>query len=325
MSAWAVSWAYNQRPKRSGEKFTLVTLAQFADARGYCFPGQGKLARLTEMGERTVRGHLDELERQGLVRSEERRREDGTRTSNGYWLLGPPEAFVASSDQPAESAGSQPAAESAGSAGQGMSDSSYRQISPPAESAGHEYKALEVESSTEKNLSTSPPATQAAKKAKKAEEPRPDVDGLCLLLAERIIGNGANPKTYRRKATTKAWRNPMRLLLDEDLAVDQHGQPVPPPTRIEKARKAINWCQDSVFWRKNVLCPDKLREKYDQLRLAAQEEQQSNGHRNGNGQPARRELPQMDIASLPPTDPAEMEAYYDRLLEQRTQAQGAPP
>jgi len=162
------------------------------------------------------------------------------------------------------------------------------------------------------------------KEGSAAQQPRPEVDELCQLLADRIIANDGSPAVYRPRVSTNAWRDPMRLLLDKDLAVDKDGLPVPFQARVEKVRKAINWCQDDDFWRRQILSPGNLREKYNRLRLAAAPPS-SNGHRNGNGQPARRELPQMDIASLPPTDPAEMEAYYDRLLEQRTQAQGASP
>lgn len=33
---------------------------------------------------------------------------------------------------------------------------------------------------------------------------------------------------------------------------------------------AIDWCQNDPFWRGNILSLPKLRDKYDQLRLAAQ-------------------------------------------------------
>jgi DNA-binding transcriptional ArsR family regulator len=253
VSVWAVSWAYKQRPKRSGEKFVLVTLAQYADAEGYCYPGQGKLARLTEMGERTVRDHLASLEQQGLVESEERRQKDGRRTSNGYWLKGPPEAFA----QPADSAGS---------SDQQEQPSSNRRISPEAKSAGHEYKASKEEPKATKRKAYVEPAA------------RPDVDALCQKLADRIIANGGSATKYRDKPTKQAWRDPMRLLLDRDLA-EHNG------TAADRVARAIDWCQADDFWRGVILSPANLREHYDALRLQAQREQSGNGHRNGNGRP----------------------------------------
>jgi hypothetical protein len=40
----------------------------------------------------------------------------------------------------------------------------------------------------------------------------------------------------------------------------------------QQVAKAIDWCQKDTFWRVNILSMPKLREKYDQLRLAAQRE-----------------------------------------------------
>jgi hypothetical protein len=169
------------------------------------------------------------------------------------------------------------------------------------------------------NKERTPITTEEEGTTSAAKQPRPEVDELCQLLADQIVANDGSPAVYLPRVTSKAWRDPMRLLLDKDLAVDKHGQPVPLPARVEKARKAIIWCQASVFWRKNVLSPAKLREKYDQLRLAALEEQQSNGHRNGNGQPARRELPQADLSDAPPFAGPELARYYG------LEPEGAPP
>jgi len=40
----------------------------------------------------------------------------------------------------------------------------------------------------------------------------------------------------------------------------------------EQIHAAIDWCQTNEFWRSNILSMPKLREKYDQLRLAAKHE-----------------------------------------------------
>jgi len=82
--------------------------------------------------------------------------------------------------------------------------------------------------------------------------PRPDVDRLCDHLADRIEGNGS-----KRPEITRKWRDAARLMLDRDeLAEDQ-------------IHKAIDWCQADDFWHRNILSMPKLREKYEQLRLAA--------------------------------------------------------
>ena len=80
------SWAYAQEIPGAGRKFVLVALADRANADGYSFPGQKSLASMTGQSERTVREHLEWLEAEGYVRREERRRKDGTRTSDAYYL-----------------------------------------------------------------------------------------------------------------------------------------------------------------------------------------------------------------------------------------------
>lgn len=88
---------------------------------------------------------------------------------------------------------------------------------------------------------------------------RPDVDSLCEHLAARIVANGS-----KRPAITKKWRDAARLLIDHDGRTEQ------------QVHAAIDWCQDSEFWRANILSMPKLREKYDQLRQQARRQPKRN-------------------------------------------------
>jgi hypothetical protein len=93
--------------------------------------------------------------------------------------------------------------------------------------------------------------------------PRADVDRLCAHLADRVEANGS-----KRPNVTDRWRDAARLLIDRDGHTE------------DQVRRAIDWCQDDEFWRANVLSMPTLREKYDQLRLAAGRSHTSaNGHR----------------------------------------------
>lgn len=85
-----------------------------------------------------------------------------------------------------------------------------------------------------------------------ANEIRDDVQRLCVHLADRIEGNGS-----KRPTIGKGWRDAARLLIDKDGRTE------------DQIHKAIDWCQNSEFWRANILSMPKLRQKYDQLRLAA--------------------------------------------------------
>ncbi|WP_031010695.1 hypothetical protein [Streptomyces sp. NRRL F-5727] len=81
---------------------------------------------------------------------------------------------------------------------------------------------------------------------------REDVERLCEHLADRIVQNGS-----KRPSITKGWRDAARLMLDKDGRTE------------EAVHRAIDWCQDSDFWRSNVMSMPKLRDKYDTLRLQA--------------------------------------------------------
>lgn len=80
------TWAYQLEIDQPLAKFVLVCLADVSDEHGRSFPGQKRISRMTGMGERTIRRHLEWLEAHGLVRREMRRRKDGTRTSDEYHL-----------------------------------------------------------------------------------------------------------------------------------------------------------------------------------------------------------------------------------------------
>lgn len=86
---------------------------------------------------------------------------------------------------------------------------------------------------------------------------RDDVTRILDLLDEEIVRNGS-----KRPGRTKANIDAARLLIDKD------------GRSVDQIERAIRWCQADPFWRSNILSMVKLREKYDQLRLAAQRSQQ---------------------------------------------------
>jgi uncharacterized protein YdaU (DUF1376 family) len=86
-----------------------------------------------------------------------------------------------------------------------------------------------------------------------SEPSRLDVESVCTHLADKIASNGS-----KRPTITAAWRTSARLMIDLDKRTP------------EQIHKAIDWCQSDEFWRANILSVPKLREKFDQLRLAAQ-------------------------------------------------------
>lgn len=94
MSVWAEQWAYQQTTGNAGTKFVLVSLASFADESGFCYPSQETLAAMTEQGVSTVRRQLADLEKtHKLIKRTHRYIKNQGRTSDGFNLLGPQEAF----------------------------------------------------------------------------------------------------------------------------------------------------------------------------------------------------------------------------------------
>ena len=110
---------------------------------------------------------------------------------------------------------------------------------------------LETDHSDQEQISSDRPSSRATKAV--AIPDRIDVEQVCRHLADRIEANGS-----KRPTITKTWRDAARRLIDRD------------GRTVEQITKAIDWCQDDDFWRSNILSMPKLREKYDQLRLAAQ-------------------------------------------------------
>lgn len=91
--------------------------------------------------------------------------------------------------------------------------------------------------------------------SRRKPEVHPDARRLCELLAELMVANGSRPPNVG-----DGWITDMDRLLRLD-GIE--------PVRVERC---IRWCQRDDFWKGNILSPKKLREKFDQLRLAAQRE-----------------------------------------------------
>ena len=86
MSITALNWAFSAKVKSSNAKFILVALSNYADEDGYCYPSQARLARDTGQSERSVRRHLAQLEADQWITRSERRRKNGSRTSDAFNL-----------------------------------------------------------------------------------------------------------------------------------------------------------------------------------------------------------------------------------------------
>jgi len=90
MSVEAITWAL--RAAEAGlvpsptAAHVLIVLANYANGDNIAWPGQKNIAALVMRSERQVRRALEELEAAGLITAHERRRANGSRTSNAYQL-----------------------------------------------------------------------------------------------------------------------------------------------------------------------------------------------------------------------------------------------
>ncbi|WP_439145983.1 helix-turn-helix domain-containing protein [Vibrio sp.] len=79
-------------------KLVLLKLADNADARGVCFPSLNYLAQYCEVSVRTVKRHVNELEKQGFVTRIKRFDDSGRQRSNLYQLRLPSDSHIQQSD-----------------------------------------------------------------------------------------------------------------------------------------------------------------------------------------------------------------------------------
>lgn len=103
MSNAALKWAFEQKVGNPARKAVLISLAEQADDRMFsCWPGQQLIADRTELGIRTVRRALAELETAGLVARKPRYDSKGHRTSDRYVLSLPATVTTGQSDRRSE-------------------------------------------------------------------------------------------------------------------------------------------------------------------------------------------------------------------------------
>jgi hypothetical protein len=217
MSNQAVTWAYAQDVKPAGAKFVLVTLANFADADGHCYPSQRRLAEDSGLSERAVRDHLTALEARDFIRRSARRRKDGSRTSDAFDLsMGRTNREIS------------PVAAT------GKSRRTNRQISPnqPADFAGHEPSV----EPPEEPITKSPIGDLGAAGRAVAKPPdlKSEIFGTCLHWLARQCGK---PKDRLRPMVGRWCRDHGDGRVLETMTQAARAGPVEPVAWIEQVLK----------------------------------------------------------------------------------------
>jgi len=88
MSFQAMALAMRVKGLTTSEKLTLLMLANYADERLTCFPSQRTLSEDTGLSDKWLRQVLSSLESRGIIARQERRRDDGSRSSDLIRLIG---------------------------------------------------------------------------------------------------------------------------------------------------------------------------------------------------------------------------------------------
>jgi Helix-turn-helix domain len=244
LSVKASAWAWDQ-PVGGNEKLVLLRLADHANDEGACWPSQGTMHVKCGISERTVRNSLIALEQRGLISREPRFRE-GRRTTDLIRLC-------IAAQLPANLAGSQPATVAAGQPADtagglpAKNDQNNRQILPDGNLPVEPKETTDTARSTERAVSSE--EDQPA-----VDLPRRELIELSERLAAGIRQADAKAKV---KPRSKAWLEPLRLLVDRDRR------------SAEEVRRVIDWVAADEFEHKVVLSPAKLRERFTQLALKA--------------------------------------------------------
>jgi hypothetical protein len=210
-----------------------------------CRPAIPTIAADCGLSKSTTRRAIGELAEAGWLKVSAAVTPEGDSDTNSYLVVSPGHRGVVS--QP-----DHPSSDMARSGGGGVTAGPRGGVTAGGGgvTAGPEDKPS-LETTSVKEKSVRPPASAGG-------VTRLDVKRLCTKLADRIEANGS-----KRPAITKTWLDAARLLLDSDKRTEA------------QVSKAIDWCQNDEFWRRNIMSMPTLRKQYDRMRLQAQAEQRS--------------------------------------------------
>lgn len=218
-----MSWVLEHSEAKHGARLVLLAIAGHADDRGEnSWASVASLARQARLEERSARQCLRRLEAEGEI-------EDEGRSNRGTHVYRIPGMAV----QTLPIGGTEENAPAASAPRKNPTRGGQSSTPTPAKSAPE----LSVEPSRELSLTSSP-----------------EVESLCVLLADLIQANGV-----KRPSITTRWRDECRRLLDRD------------GYTAAQVEAVIRWAQGDSFWRSNILSMPKLREKFSALLLRMRE------------------------------------------------------
>jgi hypothetical protein len=220
MSDRATAWARSVKCGSSARKLVLSTIASHVaphegEADGFhCgYPGQELLAEECEMGERSLRDHLNELVAMGLIQRRKRYRRDGKRTSD--WFRVPvhnhgdigsfpePETLKTPAEWPETALPADSAGSAVSGATTGRFEGHYRQTAA-GKRKDLRSKERSSSSSIRSNSSVEEPKGTEEEENENQQHPPPrqffPVDDLTVIAATPIFDDIPSPNTYQEPA-----------------------------------------------------------------------------------------------------------------------------
>lgn len=247
MSVRISHWVWEHSGASGNDLLLLLALADQADDHGRCWPSQDHLARKTKLSRRTVQRRLADMADHGTVI----RKSIRSGTSNVYeFVIGPPSEDLRQNDAGVRHVDV------------GQSDVGQSDGTTPGDAGGASLGVVGGASPGDARTVKEPSTNHQTS----PKPPRPDVEAICELLAERMEANG-----NRRPTITANWRDSARRMLDLD------------KRPLAEVRRLIGWSQDHDFWRAVIHSMPKFRDKYDQLRLQAEREHRPRLQASGGG------------------------------------------
>ncbi len=174
-----------------------------------------------------------------------------------------------------------------------------RKVAPDGDSVTKKVTKSVTETGTHnRQIDTLEP--KGSKSSSKKPSPKKWGEEIDHELAEFMHATVTADLTNPKKPNLTAWANDIRLMRTRD------------GRTVEQIRFLIKWVSKDSFWKTNVLCPSKLREKWDQLELKVIAYKESR-HGNRSGTDAKRAEQDRIAARL--ADPND-DGWMDGLFEE---------
>lgn len=114
-----------------------------------------------------------------------------------------------------------------------------------------------------------------------------DVDSIHYQLAEYLFEEMKKNNPEARKPDFHKWANDIRLMMEID------------NRKEEQVRNMITWSQSNDFWKGNILSAKKLRDKYDQMKVQANQPYKKNNAAAPKNDSVKYDIKQSEFFKVP--------------------------